>query len=356
VPFQPRCSPPTDLVRPVPIDPAGVAGPTRGQASGHGWRRTGRNLYVPAEVDASRPEQRVLEQAARLPPRGAVTGWASLRLAGAAYFDGLHRDGRRLIPVPLVVGPTGRLRQGLGAQVSCEPFADAEVRIIAGIPCTVVRRALFDEMRRPHDVRESVVAMDMAAAAGLASIRQMRLYYEDHRAFRRAGQVTQALDLASEESRSPAETRMRLVWVLDARLPPPRVNQPVFDLSGKLLGIADLFDEEAGVVGEYDGAEHRGATRHTKDVGREDAFRRAGLEYFKVTSLDMHHKDRVVDRMQTTRKRGRFEPQASRGWTLTLPPDWQPKESLDERFAMAAWLEQQMREERLRVVAPPAAY
>src|SRR3954447_802486 len=65
-----------------------------------------------------------------------------------------------------------------------------------------------------------------------------------------------ALDLASEDSRSPNETRMRLVWVLDAGLPVPAVNQPVYDLDGRLLGVADLLDVAAGVVGEYDGEDH----------------------------------------------------------------------------------------------------
>ena len=49
---------------------------------------------------------------------------------------------------------------------------------------------------------------------------------------------------------------MRLVWVLIAELCPPLCNAPLFDLGGQLLGIPDLFDPEAGLVGEYDGAHH----------------------------------------------------------------------------------------------------
>ena len=76
---------------------------------------------------------------------------------------------------------------------------------------------------------------------------------------------------------------MRLIWVLDAGLPPPRCSRPVFDRSGRLIGYPDLLDVDAGVVGEYDGADHRRALRHSRDVAREEDFRRAGLEYFKVT-------------------------------------------------------------------------
>jgi hypothetical protein len=64
------------------------------------------NAYVPASFDAELPEQRIVEQAVRL-RGGAVTGWAALRLAGAAYFDGLAGDGRTRKPVPLAVGRGG---------------------------------------------------------------------------------------------------------------------------------------------------------------------------------------------------------------------------------------------------------
>ncbi|QWZ08552.1 hypothetical protein KRR39_01370 [Nocardioides panacis] len=81
-------------MHPVTLDPDGVSGPTRGAARGRAWRRSSHGLYVPASADDDLPEQRIVEQAARLPPGGAVTGWAACRLHGAAFFDGLHTDGR----------------------------------------------------------------------------------------------------------------------------------------------------------------------------------------------------------------------------------------------------------------------
>ena len=168
MPFEPICRTPQDLVKPVSIDPLGIKGPTRGQAQGSRWRRVSRNLYVPASVDSDRPEQRVIEQASRLPEGGAVTGWGALRLFGAAYFDGLERDGRTAIPVPLVAA-RGSISQGIGSRVSYEPLDD-ELVMRAEVPCTDVARALFDEMRRPRDPRAAVVAMDLAAAAELISM------------------------------------------------------------------------------------------------------------------------------------------------------------------------------------------
>lgn len=340
--WRPRCKPPKGLVRPVRVDPAGLAGPTRGQSRSAAWRQTSYGFYVPAEVDSSVPEQRVVEQSVRLPPHGAVTGWASCRLWGAAFFDGLEPDGLELKPVPLAVGGRTSIRTDGRVAVSRERLDAAEVAVVQGVPCTRPGRALFDEMRNAKDVREAVVSMEMMAAAELASISQMGAYVAAHPGWRGVPQVRVALTLADENSRSPAETRMRLIWVLDAGLPPPLVNVPVFDGRGNLLGIADLLDPVAGVVGEYDGAAHRGIRRHHRDVRREDLFRRAGLEYFKVVGLDLRDPAMLVERMLTTRARAKFLPPGQRAWTLVAPDGWHesPEDlmTLDERMAHRALL------------------
>lgn len=113
-----------------------------------------------------------------------------------------------------------------------------------------------------------------------------------------------------------------------------------------MLGVADLFDEEAGVVGEYDGADHRSGGRHTRDVAREDRFRRAGLEYFKVTGGDAHDHEAMAERMLETRSRARFARPSERAWTLRIPDFWEIKESLDDRFAYAEWLAAEIQRER----------
>ncbi len=49
---------------------------------------------------------------------------------------------------------------------------------------------------------------------------------------------------------------MRMIWVVDAGLPRPLCNMPIFDRHGRHIGTPDLLDPVAGVVGEYDGALH----------------------------------------------------------------------------------------------------
>ncbi|WP_235734909.1 hypothetical protein [Nocardioides alcanivorans] len=84
--------PPPRLRRPqfvaaVPVDPSGTVGPTRGQARGRQWRRTAAGLCVPTAAVFDQPAQRIVEASALAGPIGGVTGWASLHLAGARWFE-----------------------------------------------------------------------------------------------------------------------------------------------------------------------------------------------------------------------------------------------------------------------------
>ena len=113
---------------------------------------------------------------------------------------------------------------------------------------------------------------------------------------------------------------MLMVWLLDAELSMPLLNREVFDLDGRLIGIPDLFDEEAGLVGEYQGEDHKDGPHHRRDVEREEKFRDHGLEFFEVVGGDLSHRQLVVERMWNARRRAKFLPPESRAWTLEPPP------------------------------------
>lgn len=329
--WDPVCDPPKRLVRPVPLDPTGLSGPTRGQARSSKWRSASRGLYLPASVDSSLPEQRVLEASVLLPPGGAVTGWAALRLMRGSFFDGLMPDGATERPVMLAVGRDLHRTDPPGVRYSRAPVERNQVIVRQGIPCVLPERAVFDEMGTTDDLREAVVVMDMAAAADITSINRVRTYVDRRTGCHGAPLARQALELADENSRSPNESRMRLTWVLDAELPRPLVNREVFDrATGRLLGVADLLDEEAGLVGEYDGGEHAGARRRSKDAGRDGLFRDHGLEVFRVTAVDLASRRAVVDRALAARRRATWLPRHLRTWTIQPPEHWEPAPSLDE--------------------------
>ena len=287
---------------------------------------------MPSTVDPDVPEQRILEQAMRLTSGGAVTGWAACRMHGAAFFDGLRDGGRTSVPVPLNCGPLHQIRRQPGDDLIRDILNPDEIVDVRGVPCTTVPRATFDAMRYARDVRRAVVALDMMAAAGLTTVAEMRDYVGRKQAWTGVQRARDAVALAEDLSRSPQETRLRLMWQLDAGRGRPLVNRPLFDLRGRLLGYPDLFDPEAGVVGEYDGADHRSAQRHSDDVDRESGFRDHLLEVVRFTGPDMTVPQRVTERIHAAYARARWVAPARRTWTLTPPAHWSPAWSRDARL------------------------
>lgn len=329
--WSPRCERPSGLVIPVRVDPAGVTGPTRSAARRGRWRQVCAGRYVPADTDSTIVEQRIVEQASRLGRHGGVTAWAALRWRGAAYFDGLTAGGTRQLPIPLLIG--SNLRPDPRAALSWEQFAPTEREVIDGLPCATIQRALFDEMHRTGSLRDAVVAMDMAAAAGLISTGLMSEYVAQRGPWTGIPLVRKALLLATDDSMSPQESRQRLVWLLDAGLDPPLCNPFVFSKSdGRLLGRPDLLDPVAGLIAEYDGADHLKKDRRRRDIRRENDFRDHGLEYVTTVRGDIGQRTMLARRFLAGRVRARFESPEDRAWTLIPPPWFSLPEPLDARL------------------------
>lgn len=317
--WQPRIPPPSGLIRPVRVDPVGASGPTRGQSRGPGWTSVGHGWFVPAETPES-VEQRIIEASARLPIGGAVTGWAACRLHGAGFFDGLDRDGRTMLPVPLAIGPSGGTRASAGVRLSRDRLDAGEVGERHGVPCVRAERAVFDAARWAGGVRQAVVVLDMAFAGRISTPARLVAFLDGRSGWQGVRSVGAALDLASVRSRSPAESRLRMIWVLDAGLDAPRVNWAVGDGTGRFLAEVDLLDPVVGLVGEYDGAHHRSGVRHTRDVRREDSLRRVGLEYITVTGRDLVRPALVVDRILAARERALLIPRERRTFLIKVAP------------------------------------
>lgn len=318
-PWDPVC-PKVPVVHPVSIDPEGITGPTRHEVR-RGWRRSSRGLLVPSTVESGTPEQRIVEQAARLPAGGAVTGWAGCRLHRVGLVDGLARDGRTRLPVPLLVGRGGRIRGDDQVHLLHTSVPAWEITHQYGVPVAHLARCAFDAARTAEDLREAVVALDMVLATRLVSPQRIAAYTRSHRRERGASQVVRALELCSEQSRSPNETRVRLVWILDAGLSPDvLLNRSVFGSRGELIGIADLLDRHVGLAVEVDGADHRKAVRHAKDVRKQEALLDHDLEVCRVTGPDLFVDGLAGERLGKAHARAAARPQRSRRWRLGDPP------------------------------------
>lgn len=309
------------------------------RANGGKYDKVGQGLYVPAHRRMS-VEQRIVDAAARLlygGSRGVVTGWAALRWRGAHYFDGCAAYGLEEVPVEIVV-PTGRnLRDWPGVTVHRRLIGPKEWEVVDGLPVATVARALFDEIVTRDDLWAGVQAIDMTAAARLISVLLFAMFAGECNSRNGAPLVREAASFAVDESRSPREPWFRLVWRIVAGLEEPLVNEPVYDLGGRRIGVPDLFDPVAGLVGEYSGEIHRSAERHRKDVTREEDFRRHGLEYVEVVSGDS--RAQAAGRVLAARSRALLTPPEKRLWTPDRPA-WDPApETLDAYFERTGQVE-----------------
>ena len=245
-------------------------------------------------------DQRILEQSARIRSYGAITAWAALRWHGATFFDGTCDGGVGRLPVPLISHT--KLNPDPRFTMTQDQLASSEWLRVDGVPVTTVQRALSRgtpdrdgarEGQRDRDGRGSTLDLDPA----LRAVRRPPRPLDGHPGCPRRR--------TSGGRRLPIASGVPDVPVLASRCrPSDAASRPrVYDLDGRLVGIPDLFDEEAGLVGEYQGEDHKDGQRHREDVEREEKFRDHGLEFFEVVGGDLARRQLVVDRMRNARAR-----------------------------------------------------
>lgn len=317
------------LVRPVRLDPTGLTGPTRGQARGPRWRRSSHSFYVPSDVDAENVEQRILEASIVVPPRGAVTGWAALRWRGATWFSGQDRSGGKL-PVPVLIS-THDIRKQAGILLSGEGCSPKEIELVDGVPLTNATWAVAFAMRYADNLRDAVIAFEMAAYADLVSIAELSAQLRAQSGWTGVPQARKALPYCGENSWSPMETDTKGLWVVVGGFPMPLQNRPIFDLQGQHIGTPDLLDPAVGVIGEYDGPDHLRADQRLKDINREARFRDHHLEI--VVRSAGESPDNYLRRLAAAYARARRR-RTARTWTIDPPPWWTLTTTVDQRRAL----------------------
>ncbi len=231
------------------------------------------------------------------------------------------------------------LRPWPGVRLCEERIRGSEVLIVDGLPVTIHARSVAFLMRYADDPRQAACAFAMAAFDDLVSRREVDDYLglaprQGLSGWIGIPQARRAMHLADENCWSPREVSMMLTWRLDAGLPPPLMNQPVFDLGGRHIGTPDLLDVEAGVVGEYDGAVHLDGRQRAADIRREEGYRDLGLECFTVTA-DARPGETVA-RMLAARRRARWVPASARRWTVEPPSWWISTVTVAERRALTS--------------------
>lgn len=324
------------LVRPVRADRDGLTGPTPDQARGPRWRRTSHGFYVPSRVSNGRVEQRIVEASVVVPPELGVTGWAGLSWLGGRWFDGTTSSGEPR-PVTIAIGTHDiRPQPAHGIAVTGEGLWRSMVVDVDGVPITQAVWSVSFEMRYARDWRQAVVVLDMAAYNDLVSLDEQAEFLSHQNGWTGVPKARKAIGYAQENSWSPAEVLMRLVWEVDAELPRPLCNQPIFDLHGRHLGTPDLLDLETGVMGEYDGELHLPRAQRARDVQRADLLRAHDLESVVMMAEDFDDLDAYIGRLHAARRRALRRAGDQRTWTIQPPEWWTPTVSVAERRALTA--------------------
>lgn len=290
------------------------------------WEQRAHGLWRPAGMAVGEADGRVADAVALLTDGCVLGGWASLRFQGNDAFDGGREE---LRPALVHCGAGTQMRRRTVVEPCRATVWNHEVTSFEGVPVTTMARAVYDEMRLAPSLRAAVLALDSAVSrvrdTAHTSLGAVQHVVGSHRKTRGIVRAKRALLLGSERSASPLETRTRLVAQLDAGLEALRVNAPVFSPSGALLGVADLLDEETGLVIETDGAHHRDAQNHTDDNVREERLERAGLVVVRATSLDHGDVQGLVRRIRLGHRDARLSHR--RAWTLEQPSwfrEWGP--------------------------------
>ncbi len=261
------------------------------------WRRPPYGVLAWAGSDEDDPKQRILAASAAVDGL-PLSGWAAAYLHGARELDGEANEGTAL-PVLFCPGASGARRPRPGLQPLRSTLEPADVVRIDGVPCTSLNRTAFDLARQAGSLHDAVADLD--AMLRSTRLRQPELDAYVQQKGRRWGvaQAREALVHLDPFALSRPESRLRVLWVVDAGLPKPLVNAAVFDrVSGRRIGAPDLLDPRSGLAAEYDGDYHWELGQSTADNRRQQRLESLGLTIVRVTALDMRDADRLVQRLQ----------------------------------------------------------
>jgi hypothetical protein len=233
--------------------------------------------------------------------------WAAAYVHGARELDGGY--GRnQLEPITFCLGESGTKRPRGGLVPIRTRLDEGDVVTVGDLKVTSPARTAFDLARTAKSLQWAVADVDclLRARPQVLTVAQFAKYVETKRGFTGVAQARACIPLLSPLSRSRPESALRVIWVVDAGLPMPLVNPKVFHrLTGQLLGLPDVLDAESGLVGEYDGAQHRDLQNHSDDNVREEAFEDAGLTVVRVTAVDFRRPEQLVRRLQAGYARAR---------------------------------------------------
>lgn len=227
--------------------------------------------------------------------RAIVTGVAASAIHGAEWVDAGTT-------IELIYKHTHAYPPA-GIVTRSERIADDEMCWVDGIPVTTVARTALDIGRfQPRD--QAIARLDALMRAAPFSIEEVLLLAKRYRGARGVKMLKEALPLVDGGAASPRETWLRLVYI-DAGLPKPTTQIPIFDVDGTLLRTVAMGWEKHKVLSEYDGDQHRtNRPQYVKDMRVIPKIERLGFIVDRVIKED--RKAAIVRRA--------WDAMVSRGW------------------------------------------
>ena len=266
--------------KPFSLEEARRHGLTPSSLRGRAWRRLGAELYC---WQGLRQDPWLhLSALHRLLPRDAVFAGAT-----AAWMVGLDLAPTEPVEIIVSLGSTVRSRAGVNVR-RCD-LSVRDVASIRGIRATAVNRTLRDLSLRLPSI-DALIAIDAAVHLGLTDADELRRHADAADGGAGAHRL-RSLVAHAAPAESPMETRLR--WLLiQAGLPCPQVQINLRDREQRFVGRADLYYEEARLILEYDGANHR--DRLVEDNRRQNLLLNAGFRLLRFTATDIHQRPEVV--------------------------------------------------------------
>lgn len=252
--------------------------------------------------------------------------WAAAYVLGVDWMDGLDPHTLAELPVDVIAADLRR-RQPKTFGYQFTKVCDDDILVRDGLRVTSPFRTAFDGARWASSLEDAVVFVDSVTHFLDLAPSDFKTYVCDRPHWTGVEQAINAVGLASRDVMSPWETRLRLCWVLDAGLPSPLINVPIFDEYEQFLGIGDLFDPESGLVAEFDGEQHRNAEHHRLDNIREEKLESANLTVVRSDKIDLRRaRPQLVRRLQNGHRRGSLRDRSQDSWTLRQPDWWLRRE------------------------------
>ncbi|MFT4165085.1 MAG: hypothetical protein QM650_07555 [Microlunatus sp.] len=304
-------------------------GVPRGTLVGPRFERTTYGYYRRAGTLPT-TTQRIMDVVAGLPEGAWVAGWAAAYVRGVDTLDGLDDHTMAELPVPVLL-PPGQRRRATDGITYRQSTLVPRGEVIEGVPVTIAMRTALDLALLAPDLTEAVVALDAVLAARMVDRDRLQRAGSNLPSRRGVRQARAAIGLARVGVRSSWESRLRMFAGQQLGLVDLEVNRPVFDREGRLLGIPDLLDLDAGLAMEYDGATwrsdraagHRDRAQHREDNEREERLERAGLVVVRVEKDDLtRYRRQLAERILAARRDGLSRNRARDRWTTKEPEGW----------------------------------